>query len=87
MSLVVSQELFDFDDLYKVVCGQSQDVMDAFSELDKEEEFFQFFETCYPNGDLLDHIDDVIRFSTDDICKFCDVTESEFCKAYKNTDR
>ena len=87
MSLVVRQELFDFDDLYEIVCSQSQDVMDAFRELDKEEEFFEFLETCYPNGDLLDHIDDVIRFQTEDICDYCGVSEDEFCKAYTNKDK
>ena len=87
MSLVVKQEVFDFDDLYELVCSQSQDVMDAFRELDKEEEFFEFFEQCYPNGDLLDHIDDVIRFQTEDICNYCDVDEDEFCKAYKNANK
>lgn len=82
MSLVVKQEIFDFDDLYELVCKQSQDVMDAFRKLDKEEEFFQFFEDN--QEELLDHIDDVIRYSTEDICDYCDVDEDEFCEAYKN---
>ena len=82
MSLVVKQEVFDFDDLYNLVCKQSQDVMDAFSKLNKEEEFFQFFEDN--QEELLDHIDDVIRFQTNDICDYCGVSDDEFCEVYKN---